>query len=132
MKSNLIAPCGMNCAICLGYIREENKCQGCRNLSPNFSSYCSKCIIRNCDFFKTTKSQFCFDCKKFPCTRLKNLDKRYRLKYGMSMLENLDNIKNLGIKDFISNENKRWKCSNCGKTLCVQRKECLYCKKENK
>ncbi len=26
----LIAPCGMNCGTCLGYLREKNKCVGCR------------------------------------------------------------------------------------------------------
>ena len=30
MKSELIAPCGMNCGICYGYLREKNKCPGCR------------------------------------------------------------------------------------------------------
>jgi hypothetical protein len=29
MKFNkqLIAPCGMNCGICLGYLRDKNKCK---------------------------------------------------------------------------------------------------------
>ena len=26
---NLIAPCGMNCILCWGYIREKNRCPGC-------------------------------------------------------------------------------------------------------
>ena len=30
IKTRLIAPCGMNCAVCLGYLREKNKCPGCQ------------------------------------------------------------------------------------------------------
>lgn len=134
MKQSLIAPCGMNCAICLGYLREKNKCNCCGNLSPDFSGYCNKCVIRNCDFFKTKKAKFCYACAKFPCARLKALDKRYRLNYGMSMLENLENIKTLGMKKFIKNQKTMWTCQNCGKTLCVHRKVCLNCnvKRDNK
>lgn len=29
-KISLIAPCGMNCSICMAYLREKNKCPGCR------------------------------------------------------------------------------------------------------
>jgi hypothetical protein len=132
MDSNLIAPCGMNCGVCLGYLREKNKCPGCRNLGLNGFGYCRKCIIRNCDFFKTGKSKFCNKCDKYPCKRLRELDKRYKLKYNMSMLENLKNIDNLGIKKFVSNEKLKWTCSNCGNTICVHRKSCLFCNAERK
>jgi len=71
---------------------------------------------------------FCSDkCEKFPCARLKNLDKRYRTKYKMSMLENLENIKKFEIKKFVKFEQKRWKCPKCGELLCVHRDSCLNC-----
>jgi hypothetical protein len=128
MNINLIAPCGMNCAICLGYLRENKKCPGCKEIDAYESSYGRKCIIRNCDILKKNKLKFCSDkCDKYPCKRLKNLDKRYRTKYGMSMLENLENIQKLGIKNFVKNEETRWKCKKCGNTLCVHRNFCLKC-----
>ncbi|MBN2747249.1 MAG: hypothetical protein JXR34_11035 [Bacteroidales bacterium] len=72
--------------------------------------------------------KFCSDeCEKYPCKRLKNLDKRYRTKYGMSMLDNLENIKSLGIEKFVELEQERWRCSNCGELLCVHRTSCLKC-----
>ena len=127
ITSKLIAPCGMNCGICLGFLREKNTCPGCRNMK-NDLNYCRKCIIRNCERLKKTKSKFCFECEVYPCRRLKQLDKRYRTKYGMSMLENLDNIKKGGIRKFVKNENKRWACSKCGGTICVHRGYCFNCK----
>jgi hypothetical protein len=129
MKMNpaLIAPCGMNCGICLAYLREKNRCDGCR-IKPavNFKSI-DRCIIRNCIYLKETTSGFCYDCVKFPCQRLKQLDKRYRTKYGMSMINNLESIKNMGLERFTESEVERWACSNCGATICVHRENCLTC-----
>jgi hypothetical protein len=71
---------------------------------------------------------YCSDkCEKYPCLRLKNLDKRYRTRYGMSMIENLGIIKNLGIAKFFEMEQNRWKCHECGEMLCVHRFFCLKC-----
>ena len=128
MKNNLIAPCGMNCGICLGYLREKNKCPGCRDRDENKPGYRVKCIIKNCPVLKENKMKFCSDkCDKYPCKRLKNLDKRYRTKYGMSMIENLENIKKFGIRNFVNSEKTRWKCKKCGSIICVHRNFCLKC-----
>ena len=125
----LIAPCGMNCGLCIGHIREKNPCGGCFKMDDeNKPQRCRSCKIVNCDLLAKTKSGFCYDCTKYPCSRLKNLDKRYRTKYGMSMIENLTFIKNHGLENFINNEEARWKCEVCGVGLCVHRKFCLNCK----
>ena len=84
----------------------------------------------NCDLLSETESGFCYDCVKYPCTRLKNLDKRYRTKYRMSMIENLANIKNQGLEKFLKNEEERWKCKACDAGLSVHRDFCLHCKAE--
>lgn len=128
---NLIAPCGMNCRLCLGYIRERNRCPGCRKIhhqeSPK-SKYRSGCRIRNCDNIAVGRIKYCsYHCGGFPCPRLKQLDKRYRTKYGMSMLDNLKMIDGCGIRHFIRNEKKKWICPGCGEMLCVHRPACLSC-----
>jgi hypothetical protein len=128
MEENLIAPCGMNCSLCLGYQREKNKCLGCRKMDAYDSSYSRKCIIRSCQILKEKKMLFCSEvCEKYPCKRLKSLDKRYKTKYGMSMIENLENIKNLGIKKFLENQKRKWRCKKCDGLLCVHRDFCLNC-----
>jgi hypothetical protein len=126
-KTQLIAPCGMNCGICLGYLREKNKCQGCRMVYLNQPVTRTRCRIKNCQHFHNGKSRFCFDCESFPCARLKNLDKRYRTKYSMSMIENLENIEEVGIRQFVKNEKTRWACPECGGPICVHRGYCLNC-----
>lgn len=130
----MIAPCGMNCAICMGHLlREKNKCPGCRGDITNKPASCVKCVIINCEFFKVHNLKYCSSkCSKYPCTRLKKLDKRYRSKYDMSMIENLENIEREGIRKFVSNEKVRWACSECGGIICVHRGYCSECGKSKK
>ena len=54
------------------------------------------------------------------------------MKYGMSMIENLENIKNFGMEKFLMKEIKRWTCSKCGGIICVHRGYCYYCGKKKK
>jgi len=125
MKSNLIAPCGMNCALCMAYLREKNHCPGCGDRAIGV---CQKCVIKNCDILKKNNWRFCSSkCEKYPCKRLKNLDKRYRTKYNMSMIDNLEFIKNNGIGLFIKKEEEKWRCEKCDGTICVHRGFCLNC-----
>jgi len=127
---NLIAPCGMNCGTCLGYQREKNRCNGCRVNPAVYFKSIERCIIRNCMYLKETISGFCNDCEKYPCQRLKQLDKRYRTRYTMSMIDNLESIRNIDLDKFVENENQRWICPNCGEILCVHRDFCLNCKEK--
>jgi hypothetical protein len=127
--ANLIAPCGMNCGLCIGHLREKRPCGGCFKLKDgNKPRVCRSCAIVNCDL--QPESGFCYDCEIYPCARLKNLDKRYRTKYGMSMIENLAYIKHHGLETFIKEEEEKWKCQVCGSGLSVHRNFCMNCKTE--
>jgi len=124
---NSIAPCGMNCGICLAHLREKNHCSGCLSEDMLQANHCSICKIRNCEKLKLTTSGYCYDCEEYPCKRIKHIDKRYRTKYGMSMIDNLDRIKLLGLEKYVELEKTRWACTNCGERLCVHRPQCQHC-----
>lgn len=102
---NLIAPCGMNCGICIGHLRNNNPCHGCNNAEKNWPKTRVNCRLRLC---RKRQGDFCYDCEVFPCDRLKHLDKRYRTKYGMSEIGNLEYIKNHGIRKFLQKERAKW------------------------
>ena len=124
----MIAPCGMNCGLCIGHLREKKPCGGCfRNDDENKPKVCRSCSVVNCGHLAETDSGFCYDCHEYPCRRLKNLDKRYRAKYGMSMFQNLLFIKEKGLAEFLQSEQERWRCENCGSGLSVHRDNCLTC-----
>ncbi len=124
-----IAPCGMNCGTCLGFLRDKNKCKGCRITDDSKPNYCKQCIIINCQYLADTDSGFCYDCPRFPCKRLRDLDKRYRTKYSTSLIGNLQQIQLAGIDTWIALENDKWRCPTCGGTICIHRGYCLNCNK---
>jgi hypothetical protein len=126
-RETLIAPCGMNCGICMAYLRDKNHCPGCRVKDANKAVSTQRCKIINCEDYQNGNLKYCFDCERYPCIRIKNLDKRYRTKYNMSMIENLGNIKESGIELFVQNEAMRWTCSECGGTVNVHRGCCFSC-----
>jgi hypothetical protein len=123
----MVAPCGMNCGSCIGYMRAKDPCPGCRIDSDPKPSYCKSCIIINCDLLRETVSGFCHECPKYPCARLKSLDKRYRLRYHTSFFENLAVIRENGMDHFLAFETGRRTCPQCGATLSVHRPFCLKC-----
>ena len=123
----LVAPCGMDCGLCRAYSRERKPCPGCRSNDGTKSNSCRSCAIKNCRKLVGQGFTFCFSCGEFPCIRLEHLDKRYRSKYGMSMIENLSRIRESGIRRFVRNENDKWRCHQCGATLCVHKPQCRSC-----
>lgn len=123
-KTTLIAPCGMDCAICMAFLRVKNRCRGC--YSPERQCR-RKCPIFSC---KQVKNRYYHDCTEFPCRRLKQLDIRYRTKYHMSMLDNLAAIKKDGIRAFVKSERERWTCKACKGTIDIHHFRCSSCGKE--
>ena len=132
LRENLIAPCGMNCSLCRSYqaMNHNLKKQGF-----NYK-YCPGCIPRGenclhmgdqCELLAKGLVRFCFECQDFPCKRLKALDKRYRTKYHMSMIENLEYIRQKGIEEFLAKESNQWQCPNCDGLICCHNGLCLIC-----
>jgi hypothetical protein len=132
MNEELIAPCGMNCALCVHYqamAHDLNK-RGLRR------KYCPGCLPRGqgclhmgdtCDTLKNGLLRSCHECGALACKRLKALDKRYRAKYHMSMLENLAYIQEHGIEAFLAKEEEKWRCPTCGGLICCHNGLCLRC-----
>lgn len=130
MEENLIAPCGMNCEICISYLARENDIN-----SKGFNKrYCPGCLMRitrctlmHCEILRKGKVRFCFECVGYPCDRLIQQDKRYSTKYHMSMIENLEAIKNQGIDEFLEKQEVKWQCARCGGVICCHNGLCLNC-----
>ena len=124
----LIAPCGINCRICRAYLRQRNKCPGCRESDFNKPVTRVFCKIKNCDELKKNNWDYCIKCKKFPCENMNKLDKRYRSRYNMSTIENLQYIRDKGINKFLKQQEKKYQCPECGGVICVHDRNCYSCK----
>jgi len=134
MDKNLIAPCGINCGICSAYLaysrnipKKRGKISHCIGCRPR-DKQCAY-LKGNCEILRENKVDFCFECKNFPCNRLKHIDERYRNDFNMSLIENLYEIKNEGVDKFLENQKEKYKCSKCGGVICVHNKKCYDCEK---
>ena len=132
MREELIAPCGMNCGICSGYLASKYDIKGKGIKMP----YCIGCRQRNkkcaflkklCDLLIEGRVQYCYECDDFPCLRLQSIDKRYRTNYRMSMIDNLKYIKENSIIKFLEKETDKWKCPRCGAEICCHNGICFNC-----
>ncbi len=123
----LIAPCGINCRLCRAYTRDRKSCPGCRGDDTFKSKSCVNCQIKNCEKRINGKIEYCFECDEFPCKRIAHLDRRYRTRYGTSVIDNLLSIKKVGIHHFVENENEKWTCPECGSMICMHKPQCLTC-----
>lgn len=127
LHAGLMAPCGMNCGLCRCYLREKDRCLGCRTEDASRSTYQAACPMRTCEARAEGSADFCFSCDRFPCPRLRRFDRRYRTRYGMSPLDNLTAIREAGMEVFLASERARWACPGCGGIVCVHTISCIYC-----
>lgn len=125
----MIAPCGINCELCLGHQRLKNSCSGCWGSEDTVRNHCKLCRIKNCEFLTKTDSKFCYECPNYPCTRLKQLEKRYRVRYNVNIFENFRIIKDSGLEEFTRQQKVKYTCPECGGTVCMHRDYCLSCEK---
>lgn len=64
------------------------------------------------------------------CKRLRALDKRYRTKYHMSMIENLKSIQENDMELFLEKEETTWHCTECNDIICCHNGLCMNCNLE--
>ena len=132
MDEMQIAPCGMNCSLCVSYQFSELKLnkqgfqkKGCPGCVPR-GKHCTY-MSNSCKWVGEGLLRFCHECEVYPCKRLQTLDKRYRKKYHMSMIQNLENIKEKGMDKFLSEQAEQWRCPECGGLICCHNGLCLTC-----
>jgi len=63
----------------------------------------------------------------FPCKNITTLDTRYRTKYRMSMVENLQELKEKGMEIFLENQEWKYQCSQCGGIISVHDRKYYAC-----
>jgi hypothetical protein len=132
MEPELIAPCGINCALCSGYRaffhqtpRARGKiawCKGCRPRNKQCAFF-----KKRCERLKTGAVAFCTECPDFPCELSDYLDEKYREHYSVSPIRNLEEIRDHGIEWFLDRERERHRCARCGGVICVHNRKCYAC-----
>ena len=117
----MIAPCGLNCAVCSEALREDSPCVGCRNEGRK-GEYCAN-----------LSDGFCDRCPQYPCREIVDKECWYVNAYPMieSLMGNLAFIGENGIEQFLQREKVRWTCSDCGGCISVHDGVCYGCGKKH-
>lgn len=123
----MLAPCGITCAACYVHLKKKKPCLGCRGLDEAKPDHCRKCRIKDCASNQGIDS--CFECPTFPCADIKRLDKSYRQRYQVSLIENSIRIKTVGSKLHLLEEKVKWTCKECGGIISLHDRFCSECGK---
>ena len=149
-KENLVASCGLYCGACPMYLatqendeqrmasiqkqfgggalklsQEDLLCDGCLG-GGRLASFCRKCAIRESAFSKTGTKR-CSECAEYACSRITDFNNDGMLHHA-EVLENLRQLREMGIKDWAKHEEDRWRCPKCGTMFSWYDPECPKCK----
>ncbi len=128
----MIAPCGLNCAICRRAVVKENPCKGCHGPEESMYEFClNRCLIRRCGKLRELGSDFCDVCPSYPCEDVLEKETRYTKEYPLveSPMGNIAYIREHGMEAFLRNEQEKWTCGVCGAVICVHSGVCSGCGK---
>jgi len=148
-KENLVAACGLYCGACPMYLATQTKddskikalqqqfgagktklaaedllCDGCLG-GGRLASFCRACAIRDCAA-KKASSKRCSDCSEFACSRITGFNNDGMLHHG-EVLENLRQLKTMGIKNWAKHEEDRWRCPQCQAAIAWYDPACSKC-----
>ena len=125
IPTTMLAPCGMTCAVCYVHLRDKKPCLGCHGQDKSKPNHCRECKIKDCAVSRGL--DFCFECSSFPCAIIKRLDKSYRQRYQVSLIDNSIRIKTIGTKQHLLEEKEKWTCPQCGGVISLHDRVCSEC-----
>ncbi len=146
--SQLVGICGLFCGTCPNYLAyqkndveqleqisqatgipvEEIRCDGC--LSDRVMPQCVECRhgFRQCASEK--KVTWCWGCPDFPCQRLRNFTNVHivnGISHHTHVIEDLQYMKEHGIEQWVREQEKAGRCSQCGERLYWFARKCPNC-----
>jgi hypothetical protein len=121
----LLAPCGMNCLLCYAHLRVKKPCPGCRGEDPAKPGHCRVCKIKDCAAGRGL--DYCHNCPDFPCAVIKRLDKSYRQRYRVSLIEMTVRHREAGAGPYLREEVENWTCARCGGVIGLHDRVCSEC-----
>jgi hypothetical protein len=83
--------------------------------------------VRKCAIEKEV--EYCFECGDYSCERMIDFLEKQAAHHKIH-LNNLARIAEAGLDVWLSEQNKRWSCENCGTKFHFDQKTCLKCGKE--
>ena len=136
-KVHLAAACGTYCGACPSYNARHSEdaaierpnpwgdCDGCL-AGGMLAAHCQTCNIRLCALDKPNVTRCC-DCDELPCSRITNLINLGSYPHRQEYLPNLALIVQMGVEEWVTYEEARWRCPECGLPMLWYDTECARC-----
>lgn len=139
----LVPPCGLYCGVCAiriatvddndkfreklapiyGVKPEDLHCEGCRAPVDKVWMYCQACPIKACTGDRGYEG--CSECGDFPCELIEN----FPIPVGTKVIMRaVPRWREVGTATWVTEEEARYKCPNCGAHLFRGAKRCRSCK----
>ncbi|MEW6684683.1 MAG: GNAT family N-acetyltransferase [Candidatus Edwardsbacteria bacterium] len=147
-RQNLVGRCGLYCGACEIYraykdseklreeiaskhhcLPEEVRCEGCQTLEISGWAY-DKEWGKNCKIAKCLNSKnlkYCYECAGYDYCKTFGDFANICLKLGVDLRKNLKMIKKGKVDRWLEEQEKKWRCAECGKPISVDLKECHWC-----
>ncbi len=142
LNKNLVGRCGHYCGVCTIYracedggellerIRKScptdrnSYCKGCQAIDETCYAY--NCSTRRCLDVKGLG--FCFQCVQFKKGECEDWNKMAQghAGIGMDLRENLLYIESGKVEEWLKEQDKKWRCSSCGKPI-GEEDRCHHC-----
>jgi hypothetical protein len=100
-------------------------CDGCLS-GRMLAGHCQSCKIRLCAANKQNDSR-CSDCKDLPCHHITSLIMMGDYLHRKEYLPNLERIREMGVLEWVKNEEERWRCLQCGLPMSWYDPKCAGC-----
>lgn len=131
-ENNLAGRCGVYCGACRSYLLQKKDlfeekgykrgCKGCKAQDKNCAF-----VKKGCKALRNKEIEYCFECEKIPCERLTSINNRYKSKYKVNFLDNLNRMKEIGVDQWLEEQKLLYTCPECGGEICVHDAECFDC-----
>ena len=127
--------CGLYCGACASMIIHEQHSDDpsvAHTPVPNDESACKGCNhdgLDNCEIVLCNKqhgTECCAFCPELPCHTIQNFNDT-EWPHHADVIENLYRIKSIGIKAWLAEQSKRWRCQNCGTRSHWYQNKCENC-----
>lgn len=112
----MLAACGVLCTACYKHHKVKKPCGGCQGADEGKSASCVNCVRKTCADAKGLT--WCFECDEFPCKHINSLDKSYRTRYGVNLVQNGRDAKEQGMERFLAGQRDKYLCAECGGIIC--------------
>lgn len=108
--------CGLYCGACTMMLdtkagKTDKPCYGCKSEAP--AGHCATCAIKACARGKGF--EFCIECAELPtCEKMNHFINDPEYPNGLCVMKNMQTIQQVGLPQWLADQELRWQCKNCG------------------